>query len=83
MLKLNVTKHNNVFNIKSKFSLSHLDVHVLNLNCQIIFYHFTGQSWWKRLEDNSRDVMEVLETKTTDQPENVEEFIEADFKRYI
>ncbi|XP_013134571.1 PREDICTED: uncharacterized protein PF11_0213-like [Papilio polytes] len=38
------------------------------------------QSWWKRLEDNSRDVMEVLETKTTDQPENIEEFIEADFK---
>ncbi|XP_045536117.1 uncharacterized protein MAL13P1.304-like [Papilio machaon] len=38
------------------------------------------QSWWKRLEENSRDVMEVFESKTTEQMENIDEYIEADFK---
>ncbi|XP_013172528.1 PREDICTED: protein PFC0760c-like [Papilio xuthus] len=38
------------------------------------------QSWWKRLEDNSRDVMDVFESKTTEQTEHIEEYIEADLK---
>ncbi|KPJ07495.1 Halomucin [Papilio machaon] len=38
------------------------------------------QSWWKRLEENSRDVMEVFESKTTEQMENIDEYIETDFK---
>ncbi|CAK1586455.1 unnamed protein product [Parnassius mnemosyne] len=36
------------------------------------------KSWWKRLEENSVDVMEVIENKQIDQDENVEEYIDAD-----
>ncbi|CAG4939349.1 unnamed protein product [Parnassius apollo] len=35
-------------------------------------------SWWKTLEENSRDVMEILDNKQTDQGVNLEEYIDAD-----
>ncbi|CAG5039099.1 unnamed protein product [Parnassius apollo] len=47
----------------------------------------TCTSWWKKLEESTGDVMEVLESKQTDQDVNVENYIDVDIlsqeKKYI
>lgn len=48
-----------------------------NINCLIL-----GQSWWKKLGDNSRDVMDVLETKDMAEIKNVADEFDVEVLRY-
>lgn len=44
---------------------------------------FSGKSWWKKLNENSQDVMEVLEdNKVPEANDIIEEFIDIEVLRY-